>query len=142
MPAEGGLLSSVNRPTLPESLEGPSAFLAFLHPQGSDSSTGDVGCGPPARHPGPTVFFIPALLFIYSPMYVEAWHCPHWAPWETQGKPTGAFVLHGDGSMTAPLQSTRLLEEMEELWLFKRLFLYRLSVASGHSAPGNALSDH
>ena len=75
-------------------------------------------------------------------MYVEAWHCPHWALWETQGEPTGAFVLHGDGSMTAPLQSARLLEEMEELWLFKRLFLYRLSVASGHSAPGNALSDH
>ena len=68
------------------------------------------------------MFFIPALLFIYSPMYVEAWHCPHWALWETQGEPTGAFVFYGDGSTTAPLQSTRLLEEREELWLVKRYF--------------------
>lgn len=66
--------------------------------------------------------FIPALLFMHSPTYVEARHCPHWALWETQGEPTGGFVFHGDGSTTAPLQSTRLLEEREELWLVKRYF--------------------
>lgn len=74
---------------LPESLEGPSASLPFLRPQGSDSSTGDARCGPPARNPGATVLFIPALLFICSPTYVEALQCPHWAVWETQGEPTG-----------------------------------------------------